>query len=160
MHKADIEKLEDMLINHEKYKKLLRFREMELEYTQSENIPDHKNNSDQQDPRTIKAGSNTSTVEQKVIKWEKDLQYQTLYSIVCNTPKFIQSLSEYEHIIYEYRYRKANPIITEWDDIAAVIESEAQRIEKPDVTVGRTKTLNMRESMLKRLADYTGYTLM
>lgn len=160
MHKSDIEKLEDMLINQEKYKKLLRFRQMELEETSHESIPKSKQQNDIQDPRTIKAGSNTSTVENTIIKWDKDLQYQTLYSIVCNTPKFLNTMSDYEKIIYDYRYRKKNPIITEWDDIAVEIERKAKQIEDSYATVGRTKTLNIRNSMLHRLAKYIGYTLM
>ena len=55
MHKADIEKLESMLTNQEKYKKLLRFREMELQDTVKETIPASKQDNDLQDPRTIRA---------------------------------------------------------------------------------------------------------
>ena len=66
MHKADIERLEDMLTNQEKYKKLLRFREMELQDTAKETIPASKQDNDLQDPRTIRASSNASSVESTV----------------------------------------------------------------------------------------------
>ena len=160
MHKSDIERLEDMLINQDKYKQQLRLREMELEDTVKETIPASHQNNELQDPRTIRAGSNTSSVESKVLKCHNDLRYQTLYSIVHNTPKFISGLTAYERIIYDYRYKKINPIITEWDDIAELVEKEAMKRENPDVTVGRTKTLNIRVTMLKKMAEYIGYTLM
>lgn len=164
MHKSDIDKLEDILINQEKYKQALRFREMELEESSSEQLPKHvienKHLEDVQDPRTIRAGSNTSTVETTVMKREKDLRYQTLYTIVHNTPKFVRCLSDYERIIYDYRYRKINPVITEWDDIAVEIEKLAKHNENAYVTVGRTKTLNIRNAMLARLAEYIEYTPM
>src|SRR5699024_8813443 len=91
LHKSDIEKLEDFLINQEKYKKLLRLRDMELQDTISETIPASKQENDLQDPRTIRASSNTSSVESIVEKQHNDLRYQTLYSIVCNTPKFVNT---------------------------------------------------------------------
>ena len=101
MHKSDIERLEDMLINQDKYKQQLRLREMELEDTVKETIPASHQNNDLQDPRTIRAGNNTSSVESKVLKCQNDLKYQTLYSIVHNTPKFISGLTAYERIIYD-----------------------------------------------------------
>src|SRR5699024_3157354 len=107
MHKADIERLEDMLINQEKYKKLLRLSEMELQDTVKETISASHQNNDLQDPRTIRASNNTSSVESTVTKLHNDLQYQTLYSIVCNTPKFVGSLTRYEKITYSYRERAA-----------------------------------------------------
>ena len=157
MHKADIEKLEDMLINQEKYKKLLRFREMELEYTQSENIPDHKNNSDRQDPRTIKAGSNTSTVEKTVERLNNDLEYQTLYSIVCNTPKYLNTLNQYENAIYQYRYREVDLSVYEWEGIAMKLTDIACEDNK---SFSKSTTLRLRNKMLERLANHVGYTLM
>src|SRR5699024_3421981 len=114
MHKSDIDKLEDMLINQEKYKKLLRFREMELQDTVKETITASHQNNDLQDPRTIRAGNNTSSVESTVTKLHNDLQYQTLYSIVCNTPKFVCSLLRYVMIIYVYRYREDEIFTYEW----------------------------------------------
>ena len=66
MHKADIEKLEDILTNQNKYKQYLKLREIELSYTPEEKLPKDKMKSDKQDPRTIKAGSNVSTVERTV----------------------------------------------------------------------------------------------
>src|SRR5699024_8541840 len=108
MHKADIEKLESMLTNQERYKKLLRFREMESQETVKETMTASKENSELQDPRTIRESSNISSVESTVTMLHSDLQYQTLYSIVCNTPKFVNSLSRYERIIYDYRYRESD----------------------------------------------------
>ena len=130
MHKSDIEKLEDMLINQEKYKKLLRFREMELQDTIKEMIPTSKQDNELQDPRTIRASSNTSSVESAVTKLHNDLQYQTLYSIVCNTPKFVNSLSRYERIIYDYRYRESDLSTYEWEDITVLLDEEASKYNK------------------------------
>lgn len=157
MHKADIERLEDMLINQEKYKKLLRFREMELEDTVKETIPESKQNNDIQDPRTIRAASNTSTVETLVTKRHNDLQYQTLYSIVCNTPKFVKSLSGYEKIIYDYRYREADIGVYEWEDITTLLDGKAFEHNK---SFSKSTTLRLRNRMLERYADKIGYTFM
>lgn len=157
MHKADIERLEDMLINQEKYKKLLRFREMELEDTIKETIPKNKQDNDIQDPRTIRAGSNTSTVETTTIKRQSDLQYQTLYSIVCNTPKFVNSLSGYEKIIYEYRYREKDIALYEWEEITALLDEKAFEHNK---SFSKSTTLRLRNRMLERYADKIGYTFM
>lgn len=157
MHKADIERLEDMLINQEKYKKLLRFREMELEDTVKETIPESRQNNDIQDPRTIRAGSNTSTVEMTTIKRQSDLQYQTLYSIVCNTPKFVNSLSGYEKIIYEYRYREKDIALYEWEEITALLDEKAFEHNK---SFSKSTTLRLRNRMLERYADKIGYTFM
>ena len=66
MQKHYIDLLEDMLTNQEKYKKQLRFREMELEDTLKEIIPESQLNTDLQHPGTIRASSNTSSVESKV----------------------------------------------------------------------------------------------
>lgn len=157
MHKADIERLEDMLINQEKYKKQLRFREMELEDTVKETIPASKQNNDLQDPRTIRAGSNTSSVESTVLKHHNDLQYQTLYSIVHNTPKYVDSLSRYERIIYGYRYREIELSIYEWEDIATLLDGEAAKHNK---SFSKSTTLRLRNRMLERYAEKIGYTMM
>src|SRR5699024_1181707 len=157
MHKADIERLEDMLINQEKYKKLLRFREMEIEDTVKETIPESKQNNDIQDPRTIRASSNTSTVETTTIKRQSDLQYQTLYSVVCNTPKFVNSLSGYEKIIDEYRYREKDIALYEWEEITALLDEKAFEHNK---SFSKSTTLRLRNRMLERYADKIGYTMM
>ena len=157
MHKSDIDKLEDMLVNQEKYKKLLRFREMELQDTIKETIPSSRQNNDLQDPRTIRAQSNTSSVEAEVIKHHTDLQYQTLYSIVCNTPKFVNSLSRYERIIYDYRYRESDLSIYEWEDITVLLDEEAAKHNK---SFSKSTTLRLRNRMLERYADKIGYTTM
>lgn len=157
MHKSDIEKLEDMLTNQEKYKKLLRFREMELQDTVQETIPASKQDNDLQDPRTIRASSNTSSVESAVTKLHNDLQYQTLYSIVCNTPKFVGALSRYERIIYEYRYRAIDETIHEWEDITVLLDEEAAKHNK---SFSKSTTLRLRNRMLERYADKIGYTMM
>ena len=157
MHKADIERLEDMLTNQEKYKKLLRFREMELQDTVKEVIPASKQENDLQDPRTIKASSNTSSVESAVTKLHNDLQYQTLYSIVCNTPKFVDSLSGYERIIYEYRYREKDIALYEWEEITALLDEKAFEHNK---SFSKSTTLRLRNRMLERYADKIGYTMM
>lgn len=157
MHKSDIEKLEDMLTNQEKYKKLFRFREMELQDTIKETIPASKQNNDLQDPRTIRASSNTSSVESAVTKLHNDLQYQTLYSIVCNTPKFVNSLSRYEKIIYDYRYRAIDETIHEWEDITVLLDEEAAKHNK---SFSKSTTLRLRNRMLERYADKIGYTMM
>lgn len=157
MHKADIEKLESMLTNQEKYKKLLRFREMELQDTVKETIPASKQNNELQDPRTIRASSNTSSVESAVTKLHNDLQYQTLYSIVCNTPKFVNSLSRYEKIIYDYRYRAIDETIHEWEDITVLLDQEAAKHNK---SFSKSTTLRLRNRMLERYAEKIGYTMM
>ena len=157
MHKADIEKLESMLTNQEKYKKLLRFREMELQDTIKETIPVSKQDNDLQDPRTIRADSNTSSVESVVTKLHNDLQYQTLYSIVCNTPKFVNSLSRYEKIIYDYRYREVELSTYEWEDITVLLDEEAAKHNK---SFSKSTTLRLRNRMLERYADKIGYTMM
>ena len=157
MHKADIEKLESMLTNQEKYKKLLRFREMELQDTVKETIPASKQNNELQDPRTIRVSSNTSSVESIVAKLHNDLQYQTLYSIVCNTPKFVNSLSRYEKIIYDYRYREVELSTYEWEDITVLLDEEAAKHNK---SFSKSTTLRLRNRMLERYADEIGYTMM
>ena len=157
MHKSDIDKLEDMLINQEKYKKQLRYREMELQDTVKETIPASHQNNDLQDPRTIRAGNNTSSVESAVAKLHNDLQYQTLYSIVCNTPKFIDSLSGYERIIYDYRYREKDIALYEWEDITALLDEKAFEHNK---SFSKSTTLRLRNRMLERYADKIGYTMM
>ena len=157
MHKADIEKLESMLTNQEKYKKLLRLREMELQDTVKETIPASKQDNHLQDPRTIRASSNTSSVESAVAKLHNDLQYQTLYSIVCNTPKYIDSLSRYERIIYDYRYRESDLSIYEWEDITMLLDEEASKHNK---SFSKSTTLRLRNRMLERYADKIGYTMM
>ena len=157
MHKADIEKLESMLTNQEKYKKLLRLREMELQDTVKETIPASKQDNHLQDPRTIRASSNTSSVESSVTKLHNDLQYQTLYSIVCNTPKYIDSLSRYERIIYDYRYRESDLSIYEWEDITMLLDEEASKHNK---SFSKSTTLRLRNRMLERYADKIGYTMM
>ena len=157
MHKADIEKLESMLTNQEKYKKLLRFREMELKDTVKETIPASKQNNELQDPRTIRVSSNTSSVESIVAKLHNDLQYQTLYSIVCNTPKFVNSLSRYEKIIYDYRYREVELSTYEWEDITVLLDEEAAKHNK---SFSKSTTLRLRNRMLERYADKIGYTMM
>ena len=157
MHKADIEKLEDILTNQNKYKQYLKLREIELSYTPEEKLPKDKMKSDKQDPRTIRSGSNVSTVERTVGHLHNDIEYQMLYSIVCNTPKFINTLNEYEQTIYDYRYKKIDFMIYEWEEIAHVLDKLAQKDEQ---TVGKTKTLRIRNGMLKRLAEQIGYTLM
>ena len=157
MHKADIERLEDMLINQEKYKKLLRFREMELQDTVKETISASHQNNDLQDPRTIRARNNTSSVESTVTKLHNDLQYQTLYSIVCNTPKFVGSLSRYERIIYDYRYREVELSTYEWEDITVLLDEEAAKHNK---SFSKSTTLRLRNRMLERYADKIGYTMM
>lgn len=157
MHKADIEKLESMLTNQEKYKKLLRFREMELQDTVKETIPASKQDNDLQDPRTIRASGNTSSVESTVGKLHNDLQYQTLYSIVCNTPKFVNSLSRYEKIIYDYRYREVELSTYEWEDITVLLDEEAAKHNK---SFSKSTTLRLRNRMLERYAEKIGYTMM
>ena len=157
MHKADIERLEDMLINQEKYKKLLRFREMELQDTVKETISASHQNNDLQDPRTIRASNNTSSVESTVTKLHNDLQYQTLYSIVCNTPKFVGSLSRYERIIYDYRYREVELSTYEWEDITVLLDEEAAKHNK---SFSKSTTLRLRNRMLERYAEKIGYTMM
>lgn len=158
MHKADIEKLEDILTNQNKYKQFLKLREIELEYSYSEELPEAAEQSDMQDPRTIRTeGGNVSTVERKVEKRSNDLEYQTLYAIVHNTPKFINTLNQYERIIYNYRYSKKDIMIYEWDEIACELDKLANVEDK---SIGRTKALRMRDAMLIRLSEYIGYTLM
>ncbi|WP_052255827.1 hypothetical protein [Salinicoccus sp. YB14-2] len=157
MHKSDIDKLEDMLINQEKYKKQLRYREMELQDTVKETIPTSHQNNDLQDPRTIRASNNTSSVESAVTKLHNDLQYQTLYSIVCNTPKFVNSLSRYEKIIYDYRYREVELSTYEWEDITVLLDEEAAKHNK---SFSKSTTLRLRNRMLERYAENIGYTMM
>ena len=157
MHKADIERLEDMLTNQEKYKKLLRFREMELQDTAKETIPASEQDNHLQDPRTIRASNNISSVESTVTMLHNDLQYQTLYSIVCNTPKFVNSLSRYERIIYDYRYRESDLSIYEWEDITVLLDEEAAKHNK---SFSKSTTLRLRNRMLERYADKIGYTTM
>ena len=161
MQKADIDKLEDILSNQNKYRQYMQLRKMELEYSESEDLPKHvKENKmldDVQDPRTIRSGSNVSTVEVKVEKLSGDIEYQTLYSIVNNTPKFIDSMNEYERIIYDYRYNGKDIMIYEWEEITDELDSLAMQHGK---SFSKSTTLRLRNKMLKRLAKYIGYTFM
>lgn len=161
MHKADIEKLEDILSNPKKYKEFLQLREMHLEYSDNEELPKHvKENKlldDVQDPRTIRASSNVSTVERKVERYAQDLEYQTLYTIVTNTPKFINSLNKYERVIYDYRYDNKDIMIYEWEEITEELDKIAFEHGK---SFSKSTTLRLRGRMLKRLAEYIGYTFM
>src|SRR5699024_6945887 len=157
MHKADIERLEDMLINQEKYKKLLRFREMELEDTISETIPASKQENDLQDPRTIRASSNTSSAETIVEKQHNDLRYQTLYYIVCNKPNLLKALWRYERIRYDYRCWEADQSVYEWDDLTVLLDEEGAKQNK---SFSKATTLRLRNRMLERYAHKIGSTLM
>lgn len=161
MHKADIERLEDMLTNQNKYKQYLKLREIELEHSQSEELPKHikenKNLDGIQDPRTIREGSNVSTVEMTVEKLSGDIEYQTLYSIVINTPKFIDTMNEYEQIIYDYRYSGKDIMTYEWEEITEELDALAMKNGK---SFSKSTTLRLRGKMLKRLAKYIGYTFM
>lgn len=130
---------------------------MELDYSYSEQLPEKAEQSDLQDPRTIRAGNNTSTVERSVNKRMNDVEYQTLYAIVHNTPKFIDTLNQYERIIFDYRYQKKDIMIYEWEEIACELDQLASVENK---SIGKTKTLRMRDAMLIRLSEYIGYTLM
>src|SRR5699024_8297356 len=116
-----------------------------------------KENSDLQDPRTIRASNNISSVESTVTMLHNDLQYQTLYSIVCNTPKFVNSLSRYERIIYDYRYRESDLSIYEWEDITVLLNKEATKHNK---ALSKFTTLRIRNRMVERYADKIGYTTM
>src|SRR5699024_8049867 len=100
---------------------------------------------------------NTSTVETTTIKRQSDLQYQTLYSIVCNTAKFVNSLSGYEKIIYEYRYREKDIALHEWEEITALLD---EKVFEDNETFRKSTTLRLRKKMLERYADKIGYTLM
>lgn len=130
---------------------------MELDYSYSEQLPEKAEQSDLQDPRTIRAGNNASTVERSVNKRMNDVEYQTLYAIVHNTPKFIDTLNQYERIIFDYRYQKKDIMIYEWEEIACELDQLASVENK---SIGKTKTLRMRDAMLIRLSEYIGYTLM
>lgn len=158
MHKADIDKLEDILTNQNKYRRLLRLRAMELEDNAQEEIGDKQViDHEAQDPRTIRAGNNTSVVERTITKRDSDLEYQTLYSIVYNTPKFIQSLNQYETYIYQHRYREADLSVYEWEDVAMGLTGIASNEGK---SFSKSTTLRLRNKMLTNLADRIGYTLM
>lgn len=161
MHKADIEKLEDILTNPNKYKQFLQLREKHLEYNESEDLPKHvkenKHLEDVQDPRTIRSGSNVSTVERKVEQLSQDLEYQTLYAIVTQTPKFINSLNDYERVIYDYRYDGKDLLIYEWEEITCELDKIAYKKGK---SFSKSTTLRLRGKMLERLAKYIGYTFM
>ena len=153
MQKHYIDLLEDMLTNQEKYKKQLRFREMELEDTLKEIIPESQLNTDLQHPGTIRASSNTSSVESKVLKCHDDTQYQLLYSVVHNTPRFIRSMTKLEVIIYEYKYRDKDITVNQWEHVAALLDAE---VRGKDRSIGKTTTLKIRNKMLQRYADYIG----
>lgn len=161
MHKSDIDKLEHILTHPEVYKKELKLREFELEDTVKETIPQSKQNNDLQDPRTIRASSNTSTVENKAIKLHSDVKYQLLYSIVHNTPKFVRTCNDLEQTIIDYRYRQVDISMREWEQIACVLDEKVQadssRYQKK--SIGKTTTLIIRDKMLERLAEYIGYPL-
>src|SRR5699024_8756278 len=130
---------------------------MELQDTISETIPASKQENDLQDPRTIRASSNTSSGEPIVEKQHNDLRYQTLYSIGCNTPKFSNTLSRYERRIYAYRYRKADLCVYEWEDLTVLLDEEADKHNK---SVSKSTTLRLRNRMPERYADKIGYTFM
>ncbi len=156
MHKSDIDRLEDILSNPNKYKQYLKLREFELEYKEPE--PDGKViHPDAQDQRTIKANGTVSTVEKNVISKMNDVQYQTLYSIVTNAPKFVDSLNKYERVIYKYRYCEEDLSVYEWEDIAMKLTNMTSEDDK---SFSKSTTLRLRNKMLERLADYVGHTLM
>ena len=156
MHKSDIDKLEDILTNFKKYEQQLQLRKFELEYKEDEPVGKVVNE-DAQDQRTIKSGGTTSVVENTVIKLHDDLKYRTLYSIVMNTPKFIQTLNEYERIIYEYRYKQKDLSVYEWDDIAIQISCVAS---KDNRSFSKSTTLRLRNQMLERLAKQINHVMM
>lgn len=156
MHNADVSKLEELLMNPEKYRQRLMLRKIELEQVDQSEV-DEKCVVDKnaQDPKTIKSGGVTSTVERTVVKRESDLEYQMLYSIVHNTPKFISTLDKLEQVIMDYKYKRIDLTRTDWRDIAELMETVAD----DGSTIGRTKALDIRNRMLKRYAEYIGYTL-
>src|SRR5699024_8008795 len=100
--------------------------------------------------QTIRSSSNTSSVEYIVEKQHNDLRYQTLYSIVCNTSKFVNTLSRYERIIYDYRYREADLSVYEWEDLTVLLDEEAAKHNK---SFSKSTTLRLRNRMLERYAD-------
>lgn len=158
MHKADIDKLEDILTNQNKYRQLLRLRAMTLEDNAQEEFNDKQVvNPNAQDPRTIRASNNTSVVERTITKRDSDLEYQTLYSIVYNTPKFIESLNKYEVYVYNHRYQEADLSVYEWEDIAMGLTDIASKDGK---SFSKSTTLRLRNKMLVNLAERIGYTLM
>lgn len=156
MHSADVSKLEELLTNPEKYRQRLMLRQIELEQVAQGDV-DEKCVVDKnaQDPNTIKSGGVTSTVERTVVKRESDLEYQMLYSIVYNTPKFICTLDKLEKVIMDYKYKRIDLTRTDWRDIAELMERTAD----DGSTIGKTKALDIRNRMLKRYAEYIGYTL-
>lgn len=156
MHNADVNKLEELLMNPEKYRQRLMLRKIELEQVAQGDVDEScvvdKN---AQDPNTIKSGGVTSTVERTVVKRESDLEYQMLYSIVYNTPKFVSTLDKLEKVIMDYKYKRVDLTRTDWRDIAELMERTAD----DGSTIGKTKALDIRNRMLKRYADFIGYTL-
>ncbi len=160
MHKSDIDRLEGILENYEEYVKMLHLRRIELEYRPEEperNAYGKIINPEAQDHRTIKSGGTSSTVEDTVIKLHEDLKYQTLYSIVMKTPKFVSGLNKYERIIYDYRYKQVDLSIYEWEDIAMKLTSIAA---KDNRSFSKSTTLRLRNQMLERLADKINHVLM
>lgn len=156
MHKSDIDRLEGILENYDEYIKMLQLRRIELEYKEDEPLG-KVINPDAQDQRTIKAGGTSSPVEDKVIKLHDDLKYQTLYSIVMNTPKFVDSLNKYERIIYDYRYKQIDLSIYEWEDIAMRLTQEAAVEGR---SFSKSTTLRLRNQMLERLAKQINHVMM
>src|SRR5699024_9730730 len=79
------------------------------------------------------------------------------YSIVCHTPKFVNSLSRYEKIIYDYRYREVELSTYEWEDITTMLDQEAAKHNK---SFSKSTTLRLRNRMLEQYAEKIGYTMM
>ena len=156
MHKSDIDKLEDILINENKYKQKLKLREIELSIVPSMELSEAELKLPGQDPNTIRTESNTSPVEREVIRRDSDLIYNQLYKIVKRTPKFIKTLNKYEKVIYDYRYRQIDLGIFEWEDIANKLTNE---FVDDDKTFSKSTTLRIRNNMLERLADEIDYIL-
>lgn len=156
MHRADIAYLEDMLKNQEKWRKKLRTKETDLEYSVKEDIAKSDLNRIGQDPRTISGNLNSSVVENLAIKRADDVEYMILKSIVNKTRNFVDGLDDYERIIYDYRYREKDLSIYEWEDIAMKLTQECAGKNR---AFSKSTTLRLRERMLLRFANYVGIVL-
>lgn len=115
MLKADIGKLEHMLMNQKQYKERLKVKNM------------------------------------------SDMEHQFLSSVVENTPLFIDTLDEYEAVIYKYMYLKRDLTINDWNGVTHYLNELLE--DDPIRSISKAQTMDIRESMLQRFAKYIGYPL-
>lgn len=86
-----------------------------------------------------------------------DMERQFITSVVENTPVFLKTLDEFEGAIYYYMYLKRDLTINDWNGVTHYLNELLE--DDPIRSISKTKTMDIRESMLQRYAHYIGYPL-